>query len=128
MKLFFLCLCLLSTSCSAGYADWLQEIFLGRSYQAKTAYQKQDYDTALADLELCMDSDPYNPECNYNVGTVLYKQQKYSDAQEAFLRVIEDQHVVDQLKKQAYFNLGNCYYQQKLWQQRFQKLSICRLS
>ena len=116
MKRFFLLSLFLYAPCSAGYADWLYNRFLSKSHQAVIAYHKQDYEKSLADLGELMDRDPYNPEYNYNVGVVLYKEQKYADAQQAFLRAADHVQSPVQLQQQAHFNVGNCYYQLEQWQ------------
>ncbi len=117
--LFFL---FISSSCCASSmswspTSWLKNLFFGKQYQATQAYKLQDYDQALADFHDLMNSDPYNPKYNYNVGDILYKQGKYSDAKQAFLRTIDHAKVGSKLAEQAHFNLGNCCYQLEEWEQ-----------
>jgi len=112
MKLFIILLL-----CSSSFVD--ANFFIMQSlkkYQAAQAYAQEDFSYALHCLDYCMDENPYDPECNYNVGNVLYQQRKYADAQQSFLRVVEHEKKPSQLKQQAYFNMGNSYYQMEEWQ------------
>lgn len=120
MKLLFLLL-LLHVQCYASSTNWspghwFSKTFLSKNWQAVQAYKQQDYEQSLTDIHALMDQDPYNAEYNYNVGTVLYKQKKYNDAQQAFLRAINHGSKTSKLTEQAFFNCGNCYYQLKSWQ------------
>jgi Ca-activated chloride channel homolog len=100
----------------AGFFDRIQNFFLGRSYQVVQSYHQQNYDTSLQDLCQLMDHDPYNPQYNYNLGNVLYRQKKYDQAQQAFLRAAHHEKSPLPLQEQAFFNTGNCHYQLQQWQ------------
>lgn len=107
----------LAQSVSWSPINWLQNILLGQQYEATQAYKQQDYDLALIKFHDLMNNDPYNSEYNYNVGDILYKQQKYSDAKKAFLRAIDHARKTSKLAEQAYFNMGNSCYQLEEWHQ-----------
>ncbi|MGZ6250618.1 MAG: tetratricopeptide repeat protein [Candidatus Chromulinivorax sp.] len=91
--------------------------FKGKEDHAVQAYYAKNYDKALQLYHDLMNQDPYNPKYNYNVGDILYRQKKYADAEQSFLRVIQRADNNVQLKEKAYFNCANCYYQQQQWQQ-----------
>jgi Ca-activated chloride channel family protein len=114
VQLFFSCQCVASTSWSP--INWANNVFFGKKYEATQAYKKQDYDQSLADFHELMNRDPYNPEYNYNVGNLLYRQKKYSDAKESFNRAIKHTEKSSRLAEQAYFNIGNSCYQLEQWQ------------
>lgn len=111
----------LSSSCYADVSSWspiswIQNLFYGKKYEAVQAYKKQDYDQSLAGFHDLMNQDPYNPEYNYNVGNLLYRQKKYSDAKQSFNRAIEHARKSSRLAEQAYFNVGNSCFQLEQWQ------------
>jgi len=120
MKTLLFLLLLSSQSCITAMSwspvHWVQNLFASKQYQAAQAYIAQDYDQALTDFHELMNTDPYNPEYNYNVGNVLYKQQKYNDAKQSFTRAIDHARKSSKLVEQAYFNTGNCCYQLEQWQ------------
>ena len=69
--------------------------------EAKTAY-----------LE-ALNDNPRNPRLNYNLGISLYKEKKYSSAENLFRKSISLNHKNDNLKEKAYYNLGNSFFKQK---------------
>ncbi len=109
-----------SSQCSASQSwsltDWMTNFFASKQSQAVQAYKSQDYEQGLAHCHDLMNDDPYNPEHNYNVGNLLYRQKKYSDAQQAFARTVEHVKSSSKLVEQAAFNLGNSCYQLEQWQ------------
>lgn len=117
MKYIFLFLICTSSYTFAGSFDWLSSMFLGKQYHAAHAYQHKNYEQSLETFHDLMNKDPYNPEYNYNVGDILYRQKKYHDAQQAFLRTVKHAPQTSKLTQQAYFNLGNSCYQLEEWQQ-----------
>lgn len=96
---------------------WFEQYNFGGKYKAIQAYQLKDYDQALMHLCKLIDQDPYNPEHNYNIGTVFYKQKKYKDAQNSFVRAAEKATLNVELQEQALFNAGNSFYQLEKWSQ-----------
>ena len=121
MKTLLFLLLLSSQSCMIAMSwspiDWMQNLFVSKQSQGAQAYTTQDYDQALTNFHELMNTDPYNPEYNYNVGTILYKQQKYNDAKQSFTRAIDHARKSSKLVEQAYFNSGNCCYQLEQWQE-----------
>ncbi len=118
MKNILLLLFLLhSQSCVALWSpiNWLQSLFYDKQFQAIESYKNKNYEQSLIDFHELMNNDPYNVEYNYNVGDVLYKQQKYSDAKQAFTRAVDHARKSSKLAEQAYFNIGNSCYQLEQW-------------
>ncbi|MBP6869659.1 hypothetical protein KBC04_02150 [Candidatus Babeliales bacterium] len=119
MKLLFLFLFFCS-NCFAGSFDWLSHINFSKKRDAVCAYYEKDYDEALAHFHDLMHKNPYDAELNYNVGDVLYRQNKYHDAQAAFFRAADQAKSLSKLQEQALFNAGNSSYQIEEWLQAVQ--------
>jgi Ca-activated chloride channel family protein len=95
----------------------LYNMSMGKMYKAYRAYESENYEQALDLYDDSMQYDPYNPELNYNIGTVLYRQNKLQDAEQSFLRVLDKKSICSpELYKRAAFNLGNTCFQEKKWQ------------
>lgn len=95
------------------------------SVSAFRAYQNKDYQKSLHDLEDGLNKDPYDVEHNYNIGVVFYKQKKYQDALQAFLRAGNCQNKSSIFQQQTYFNTANCYFQLEQWRdavEQYQKV------
>ncbi len=95
------------------------------SVRAFRAYQNKDYQQSLHDLEDGLNKDPYDVEHNYNIGVVFYKQKKYQDALQAFLRAGNCQNKSSVFQQQTYFNTANCYFQLEQWRdavEQYQKV------
>ncbi len=104
MKRFFLFLFLISNYCFAAG--------LGDAYKA---YQKKDYKTAEEILKNLQVKDPFNPQINYNLGNVLYRQDHFESAAGNFERAFENTSIKKQMfKEEAGFNWGNSFLQQTL--------------
>ncbi|MDP3788386.1 MAG: tetratricopeptide repeat protein [Candidatus Chromulinivorax sp.] len=120
MKILFLLFIFSFSQCAAStgwsLTDWMTNLFASKQSQAAQAYKSQDYEQGLANFHDLMNDDPYNSEYNYNVGNILYRQKKYSDAKQAFTRAVEHAKKSSKLAEQALFNCGNSYYQLKQWQ------------
>lgn len=120
MKILFFLLFLNFSYVFTGPIDSFNIFNFWKKQNAVKAYQVQDYDDALEIFHNLMDQDPYNPEYNYNVGDILYKQKKYQDAQSAFLRAAEKAIPSSKLQEQALFNAANSAYQLEAWLQAVQ--------
>lgn len=106
-------ICLLMT-CSEVKAD-IASVLLPE-YRAHEAYEKKDFTAAQSGYEELIEQDPYNAEHNYNMGTVLYKQNKFEDAKSYFDRSVHATDVDHELKEQACFNQGNSHMQLQQYQ------------
>jgi len=118
MKLFYICLLFhaqVSAQAALSWYDWGKKFFLSNEDLAINAYRSDDFHDALVLLHNQLDANPFDASTNYNIGVVLYKKNKYQDAQNYFLRAVQSSNSLKTLQEQAYFNLGNCYYQQKSW-------------
>ena len=100
-----------SFSLNAGISTWW------KNREAVQCFKDQKYEQALLIYNDLIDKDPYNPEYNYNIGDVLYKQNRYEDARQAFNRAAT--HATKNLKigEYAWYGAGNSCYQLKEWQQ-----------
>ncbi|MBM17478.1 MAG: hypothetical protein CL947_00235 [Epsilonproteobacteria bacterium] len=108
MNIILLCLLLCH---SITYADIFSSFL--PEYKGYEAYSNKNFAVAYDQYGQLVEQDPYNAEYNYNMGTVLYKQQKFVEAQYYFQRTAESLDVTSDCKEQAYFNLGNSYIQLK---------------
>src|SRR3990172_9837104 len=75
-------------------------------YKAHALYQKGDYQGAQHIYENNLIKKPDDLNLNFNLGDVLYRQQKYDQALPYFSRVIDHQKVTKEFKEQTYFNRG----------------------
>lgn len=102
----------------ARWTDWFRD-FTGLNYASKKitqAYADQHYAKALDLINQQLVNDPYDAILNYNAGIALYRMQNYEQAKHAFLLSSKAERLDPVLQEQAYFNLGNCYYQLAAWQ------------
>ena len=111
MKIVYLILLLGSVSLEAAIGNWW------KNREAVQFFKDQKYDEALLIYNDLIDKDPYNPIYNYNIGDVLYKQNRYEDAKQAFKRAAT--HATKNIKigEYAWYGAGNSCYQLKEWQQ-----------
>lgn len=85
-------------------------------YHAHKAYEQKKHDKAMSIYTSMLQKNPYNPEINYNLGTIFYEKKQFKIAQDYFNRAA--QYSKDtKLKQAALFALGNALYHQKLLQQ-----------
>lgn len=111
----FLLLLIFPHACIVGQINWLDSFNFWKKRKAVQAYQVQDYDRALVLLDNLIAQDPYNPEYNYNIGDIFYKQKRYQDAHYAFSRAVENAVPSSKLQEQSLFNAGNSLYQLEAW-------------
>jgi Ca-activated chloride channel family protein len=83
------------------------------NYRGNHAFAKKDFKRAQAEYSKILESSPYDPEANYNVGLSLYKQNRFEDAQHYFDRAEQSAGKNNVLLEQALFNEGNAYVQLK---------------
>ena len=77
--------------------------------ETERAYQIGDYDTAEQGYAQAAEKDPLRPELQFNRGDAAYKQGDYSEAENAFLTVLQTHDLA--LQEQTYYNLGNAQFQ-----------------
>lgn len=66
---------------------------------------------------------PESPELSYNLGNVLYQQEKYQDALERYFKASSSDEVTHQA--QAYYNLGNSLYRSGKYPEAIQAYLKC---
>ncbi len=66
---------------------------------------------------------PESPELSYNLGNVLYQQEKYQDALERYFKASSSDEVTHQA--QAYYNLGNSLYRSGKYPEAIQAYQKC---
>ncbi len=95
----------------AGISTWW------RNRAAVQLFKNQTYDEALLIYNDLINQDPYNPVYNYNIGDILYKQNRYEDAKQAFKRAAT--HAIKNMKlgEYAWYGAGNSCYHLQEWQQ-----------
>ena len=81
--------------------------------RAIQAYKHGKYDEALKIYNQLATDKPYDAECNYNIGDILYKSGKFQESIPYFKRAIE--HGNMHIKVQATFNIGNVHMQEKAY-------------
>jgi Ca-activated chloride channel homolog len=77
-------------------------------------YQEGKYDEALKRYQEAQLEDPRSRELHYNVGSVLYKQKSFSEAQKELLHAgVSSEGVLEgDLGARASYNLGNALFRQ----------------
>lgn len=68
-------------------------------------YQGEEYEKALSEFLMSMQKAPGREEAEFDLGTALYKLQKYPESMGAFAKVLEKEN--PELAGDAWFNLGN---------------------
>lgn len=66
---------------------------------------------------------PESPELSYNLGNVLYQQEKYQDALERYFKASGSEELKHQA--QAYYNLGNAFYRSGKYPEAIQAYQKC---
>ena len=102
-----------------------------KAYQeGKELLQKGKKDNALEAYERALkfyrDAEiekPESPELSYNIGNVMYQQEKYQDALEKYYKTLS----ADELENQAaaYYNMGNALYRSGKYAEAIQAYQKC---
>jgi len=110
-KLLFIVLLFFSLSLPANIHNWW------KNKKAVQYFKNNNYEQALQIYNDLIDKDPFNPVFNYNIGDILYRQNRYKDAQQAFKRAVDYAQKNLKLKEFSWYGAGNSAYQLKEWQQ-----------
>lgn len=73
-------------------------------------FKEGNFGDALASYLKTQVLAPDDPRISYNIGTAYYKQGKYAEAREAFLKTLSTPD--NSLREMAFYNLGNCYFKE----------------
>ena len=74
---------------------------------AKMKEAEQKYQQAEVNYRKAMEHTQSYDKANYNLGSALYRQEKYKEAAETFKSLSERSDISNDLKANAYHNLGN---------------------
>jgi Ca-activated chloride channel family protein len=66
---------------------------------------------------------PESPELSYNLGNVMYQQEKYQDGLERYFKALSSDEL--QHQAQAYYNLGNTFYRSGKYPEAIQAYQKC---
>jgi len=66
---------------------------------------------------------PESPELSYNLGNVMYQQERYQDAMERYLKALSSDKIEHQAW--AYYNLGNTFYRSGKYPEAIQAYQKC---
>lgn len=80
----------------------------GQVKKGNALYHKGQFDASIQEYEKALKSSPESPEINFNLGTALYKDERYVDAVAPLQKGLLSHD--PEVKKKAQFNLGNAYY------------------
>jgi Ca-activated chloride channel family protein len=72
---------------------------------------------ALKAYDRAAEALPDEPIVRFDRGTALYQLGKYAEAQKEFQRASEGSGRDPRLKADAYYNMGNAYFQQQRWKE-----------
>jgi Ca-activated chloride channel family protein len=78
-------------------------------------YETQEYEPALQAYTEAQIHAPEAPELYYDIGNVLYRQEDYAGAEEAFARALGG--AAPGLAARASFNLGNAQFRQQRYEE-----------
>lgn len=93
---------------------------LGQGEKNKAAEALEEALKFYKDAEI---EKPESPELSYNLGNVMYQQEKYQDALEKYYKGLSS----DELQHQAwsYYNLGNAFYRSGNYPEAIQAYKKC---
>ena len=102
-----------------------------KAYQeGKELLQKGKKDNALEAYERALkfyrDAEiekPESPELSYNIGNVMYQQEKYQDALEKYYKTLSADEPANQAA--AYYNMGNALYRSGKYAEAIQAYQKC---
>lgn len=83
---------------------------VGKVREGNKLYEKENYDEALRKYTDAQIDRPESPEIFFNIANILYKQRKYSDAEQMLEKAIPQSET--QLEANIHYNIGNCKYKQ----------------
>ncbi len=79
------------------------------------AYVDEEYDAAAEHFGKALEHAPESFEARFNLGSALFKGEKYEEAEKLLADLSADSLLQDSDRAQAYYNLGNSQFaQQKL--------------
>ncbi len=91
---------------SAGSAEGASPRTLVR--RGNELFQQEEYDKALGMYEKALKEDPESPVVNFDIGTVLYKNEEYAAAGRHFNAALLSED--ERIRQNAHYNLGNTHY------------------
>ena len=71
-------------------------------------FSEEKFEEALGAYRDAQLEAPESPQLHFNIGDVLYKQKKYEEAQEEYLKALSTEDAL--LQSQAFYNIGNCQF------------------
>jgi len=93
---------------------WLDPL-VRRNQEGIENYNRKNWTEALNSFLTASSKNTQRGEILYNIGLVLYRQQKFTQAREQFQASLSTMPL--KFKAWAYYNIANCYFQEKLYQQ-----------
>jgi Ca-activated chloride channel family protein len=91
---------------TAGFA--LGDEVVKKNREGIERFNEGQYEEALGAYRDAQLEAPESPELHFNIGNVLYKQKKYDEAQEEYLKALSTEDAL--LQSQIFYNVGNCQY------------------
>lgn len=83
--------------------------------KGKSAYENGNWDEALTQFQEALIDDPENPVLHFNVGSALYRKEKFQEAFNAFQKSAATEDIA--LQQSAYYNQGNALYRLSKYQE-----------
>ena len=94
--------------------------FLQKGEKDKAAESWEEALKYYRDAEI---EKPELPELSYNLGNVMYQQEKYQDALERYYKALSSDELGHQA--QTYYNLGNTFYRSGKYPEAIQEYQKC---
>ena len=76
--------------------------------QANMEFDQGNYSIAEKQYRELLQRKPNDAEIHFNLGNTLYREQKFSEAEDHFKQALNSQHT--DLREKALYNLGNTFY------------------
>ncbi len=78
--------------------------------RAVKLYERGEYEQAVGELQKALEENPFDARLRYNLGNALYKLERWNEARSAFRSALETSD--PKLQADAFFNLGNTFFQE----------------
>ncbi len=86
--------------------------------QGNKSYSEGNYSDAEIFYRRALETDnKFEKQAMFNLGNVLYKQERYDEAMELYNNLAANESLTDKEKAQLYHNLGNAHLMQQQYQQ-----------
>ena len=80
-------------------------------------YEREQYEKSIENYNRALEVDPASFEATYDLGSALFRAERYDKAEQTLSKVAADSLRTDSDRADALFNLGNTHFAQKKYQE-----------